>query len=46
MRFVASLEGAPLPRVTLPNGSVRVDVPGLDVRTVAREALLVRDEER
>ncbi len=45
MRYVAGLDGAPLPRVRLPNGSVRVDVPGLDVRSVAREALLVREAE-
>nr|WP_218910374.1 glycosyltransferase family 2 protein [Nocardioides thalensis] len=45
MRHVAALDGKPLPRVRMPNGETRVDVPGLDPRTVAREALLVRDEE-
>jgi glycosyltransferase involved in cell wall biosynthesis len=38
--------GRPLQRVPMPNGDVRVDVPGLDHRTVARDALLVRDSER
>lgn len=45
MRAVAALDGRPLPRVRMPDGRVRVDVPGLDWRTVAREAVLVRDEE-
>lgn len=45
MRHVAALDGRPLPRVRGANGETRVDVPGLDPRTVAREALLVRDEE-
>jgi CDP-glycerol glycerophosphotransferase len=38
--------GGPLPRVTLSDGSVRVDVPGLDPATVAPEALRLRDHER
>lgn len=38
--------GAPLPRVELEDGSVRVDVPGLDPATVAPEAMRVREEER
>ena len=37
--------GAPLPRVPLPDGGVRVDVPGLDPATVAPEALRLRDHE-
>lgn len=45
MRHVAALDGKPLPRVRMSNGETRVDVPGLDLRSVAREALLVRDEE-
>ncbi len=46
MRYVTGLDGAPLPRVTTKAGSVRVDVPGLDLRTVDRSALEVRDHER
>lgn len=46
MEHVASLGGKPLARVRLPNGEVRVDVPGLDARSVDRAALLVREEER
>jgi CDP-glycerol glycerophosphotransferase len=38
--------GAPLPRVSLDDGSVRVDVPGLDPATVAPEAMRLRDHER
>lgn len=37
--------GGPLPRVALADGSVRVDVPGLDPDTVAPEALRLRDHE-
>jgi glycosyltransferase involved in cell wall biosynthesis len=37
--------GGPLPRVALDDGSVRVDVPELDVATVAPEALRLRDHE-
>ncbi len=46
MRYVGSLDGAPLPRVTTTSGRVRVDVPGIDLRTVDRSALEVRDHER
>ncbi|GAA3815730.1 glycosyltransferase family 2 protein [Nocardioides panacisoli] len=42
---VAALAGRPLPRVTLPDGSARVDVPGLDPATVDPAALLVRPGE-
>ena len=38
--------GAPLPRVTLSDGSVCVDVPGLNPATVAPEAVRLRDHER
>lgn len=41
----ARSHGGPLPRVALDDGSVRVDVPGLDAATVAREALRLRDDE-
>ncbi|WP_322457519.1 glycosyltransferase family 2 protein [Nocardioides bizhenqiangii] len=37
--------GGPLPRVALDDGSVRVDVPGLDPATVAPEAMRLRDHE-
>lgn len=37
--------GGPLPRVPLPDGGVRVDVPGLDPATVAPEAMRLRDHE-
>lgn len=37
--------GGPLPRVTLSDGSVRVDVPGLDPATVVPEAMLLREHE-
>lgn len=37
--------GGPLPRVTEADGSVRVDVPGLDPATVAPEAMRLRDHE-
>jgi CDP-glycerol glycerophosphotransferase len=37
--------GGPLPRVRLADGSVRVDVPGLDPETVVPEALRLRDHE-
>ncbi|WP_246160460.1 glycosyltransferase family 2 protein [Nocardioides humilatus] len=37
--------GAPLPRVPLEGGGVRVDVPGLNPATVAPEALRLRDHE-
>ena len=37
--------GGPLPRVALSDGSVRVDVPGLDPATVVPEALRLRDHE-
>ena len=43
-RTRASL-GGPLPRVTEADGSVRVDVPGLDAGTIAPEALRLRDPE-
>jgi glycosyltransferase involved in cell wall biosynthesis len=42
--FARSL-GGPLPRVTLDDGSVRVDVPGLDPATVVPEAMRIRDDE-
>jgi len=37
--------GGPLPRVALSDGSVRVDVPGLDPATVDPEAMRLRDHE-
>ena len=37
--------GRPLDRVETPRGR-RIDVPVIDVRTVAPEALLLRDTER
>jgi CDP-glycerol glycerophosphotransferase len=46
MERVATLGGKPLPRVTLPDGTVRIDVPGLDLSTVDPAALHVRDAER
>lgn len=46
MDHVLSLAGKPLARVTLPDGTVRVDVPGLDTSTIDPTALVVRDEER
>ncbi|KAA1428509.1 glycosyltransferase [Nocardioides antri] len=37
--------GGPLPRITLADGSVRVDVPALDPATVDPEAMLLRAHE-
>ncbi len=37
--------GGPLPRVTTEDGSVRVDVPGLDPASVVPEAMRLRDHE-
>lgn len=45
MRFRAEHDG-PLPRVRLADGRVRVDVPGLDAGSLARDAVLLRDGER
>ena len=42
---LVSAAGGPLPRITEADGSVRVDVPGLDVATVAPEAMRLRDHE-
>lgn len=45
MRFRAAHEG-PLPRIRTKDGAVRIDVPGLDLSTVARDAVQLRDGER
>ncbi len=44
MTYVATLDGARLPRAATPLG-LRIDVPGLDLRTVAPAALTVREGE-
>jgi glycosyltransferase involved in cell wall biosynthesis len=44
MRYRATRAG-PLPRVPLRSGAIRIDVPGLDPATVARDALVLRDDE-
>lgn len=45
MEYVATLGGAPVPRVTDEQGT-RIDVPVIDRRSVDRAALAVRDFER
>jgi glycosyltransferase involved in cell wall biosynthesis len=45
IRHLRSLDGVRVARVPDGRGGVRLDVPGLDVRTVAPEALMVRPSE-
>jgi CDP-glycerol glycerophosphotransferase len=45
IRHLRTLDGVRVARVPDGRGGVRLDVPGLDVRTVAPEALTVRPSE-
>jgi len=45
MTYVAGLAGNPAPRVRTDEGGVRIDVPGIDPKTVDPAALAVRDHE-